>query len=87
MRWPLRLLILLGAIVTGAALGAGAGLVVLAQDRCAGPICAGLVLVPMMTAAVGAVAGLIVGAVLWLRAALRDRLRAPSDAALGEKLD
>jgi hypothetical protein len=63
-----RVLVLLAWTVGGALTGAALGCGVLLGERCAGPMCAGLIVLPMMTAIPGAAAGLIVGIALWLRA-------------------
>jgi hypothetical protein len=63
-----RLLILLAWIVAGGVAGAAAGGLFLLGERCAGPVCAGLIVIPMMTAAPGAVIGAVIGVVAWLRA-------------------
>jgi hypothetical protein len=62
-----RLVVLLLCAVTGALAGAGIGFLVLAGERCAGPACAGLIVIPMLTALPGAAAGAVAGAVLWIR--------------------
>jgi hypothetical protein len=68
-----RVLVLLACVASGALLGAGAGLLFLVGERCAGPACAGLIVIPLLGAVPGAAAGLIAGIVLWLRAARRPR--------------
>ena len=63
-----RFLLLLAWTVGGAIAGAGVGFLILLGERCAGPACAGLIVIPMMTAVPGAILGVIVGAVRWVRA-------------------
>jgi hypothetical protein len=63
-----HLLILLAWVVGGTLAGAASGFAYLATQRCAGPACAGLIVVPMMTAIPGAIAGVLVGALRWSRA-------------------
>ena len=58
-----RAVLVLLCILGGAVAGGAIGFVVLAGERCAGPACAGLIVIPMMGAGVGAVAGIVVGLV------------------------
>ena len=69
-----RILVLLACLVLGAVAGFAFGLFGILGDRCAGPACAGIIIIPFMTAVPGAAVGLIVGAVLWLRGRHRERL-------------
>ncbi len=70
---------LLACTLVGAMVGGAVGIVIVSGQRCGGPVCAGLIVIPMLTALPGAAAGLIAGAVLWLRARQRERLTAALD--------
>ena len=69
-----RFLILLACIVAGALAGFGVALLGLIGDRCAGPACAGLIIIPILAMVPGAMAGLVAGGILWFRGRRRERL-------------
>ena len=60
-------LIILGCVVVGVLAGGGVGLLIISAEGCAGPACAGLVIIPLIAMVPGAIGGLVLGIALALR--------------------